>query len=388
MVNKASVLSKRTNVEALVVCPDASMPGGVANYYNTLLPYLEVQHRRVSVGRRLVHEGPARSVTRLVQDYIALMYLLAHSNANTVILNPSLSWKAFIREGINLLISKAKGKRVVVLVHGWEPTFEKALASYLHVLVRYVYAKADAFIVLSLAFKESLLNMGIQAPIFVETTVVDDSVFDVSKTRGNCTDIADRRIRLLFLSRMDRGKGLDETIEAYRIVKKKYPEVILTLAGDGPELTRIKSDITEKGLKDIEVLGHVTGDDRTAAFRKSDIYLFPTTYGEGMPTTVLEAMAFGLPVITRPVGGVCDFFENEKMGFLTADKDPTVIAGLVERLIVNPSLRKEICSYNIEFAYRYFRASAVARRIEQILQDAVCGTSGSGAHWRKDSSKC
>lgn len=386
MIDKTSGLLKGTSVKALILCPDGSVPGGVANYYKTLLPYLQIPYQRVAVGRRLVHNGPVHLFVRLVKDYASLFFLLTNAHMDVVLLNPSLSWKAFLREGVNLLISKAKGNRVVVLIHGWDPAFEKTLVTYLHALVRYVYGKADAFIVLSLSFKESLLNMGIKAPIYVETTVVDDSTFTKTSIKSTCH--SNRRLNILFLSRMDKGKGLDETIEAYRIIKKLYPDVSLTLAGDGPELTRIKSDIGEKGLKDIEVLGHVTGDDRTAAFAKSDIYLFPTTYGEGMPTTVLEAMAFGLPVITRPVGGVCDFFENEKMGFLTESKDPTVFATLIERLTGNPSLRKEIGSYNIEFAYRYFRASTVARRIEQILQDTACGRVGSGIHWRKGSSKC
>ncbi len=67
-------------------------------------------------------------------------------------------------------------------------------------------------------------------------------------------------------------------------------------------------------------LGHVSGAAKTQAFRAADIYLF-TSLAEGMPNSVLEAMAFGLPIVTRPVGGIRDFFEDGRMGYATDSLD-------------------------------------------------------------------
>lgn len=55
------------------------------------------------------------------------------------------------------------------------------------------------------------------------------------------------------------------------------------------------------------------GEDIVKAYERGDIYIL-LSYHEGMPTSVLEAMAFGLPIITRPVGGVVDFLSVEKWG--------------------------------------------------------------------------
>ncbi len=65
------------------------------------------------------------------------------------------------------------------------------------------------------------------------------------------------------------------------------------------------------------------------------MYLFPT-YHEGMPGSVLEAMGYGLPVITRTVGGLPDFFEHEKMGFITESLDASVFADFLEQLVKDP----------------------------------------------------
>ncbi len=85
-----------------------------------------------------------------------------------------------------------------------------------------------------------------------------------------------------------------------------------------------------------------------------------------MPTSVLEAMAFGLPVITRPVGGLKDFFINGEHGFMTESKDPEIIAGLIEKIIPDKGLWKRISINVHEYAKERFMASMVAKRLEDI----------------------
>lgn len=91
-----------------------------------------------------------------------------------------------------------------------------------------------------------------------------------------------------------------------------------------------------------------------------------------MPSSVLEAMAFGLPVITRPVGGLKDFFEDGKMGFITESKAPEAFADLMEKLITDCDDRKKIARYNQRYAREHFMASKVAKRIENIYREILC----------------
>ena len=82
-----------------------------------------------------------------------------------------------------------------------------------------------------------------------------------------------------------------------------------------------------------------------------------------MPTSVLEAMAFGMPVVTRPVGGLCDFFENGKMGFLCSGKEPQEIASALESIISNKRKLLEMVQYNNLYAKTHFIAPIVAQNI-------------------------
>ena len=157
-------------------------------------------------------------------------------------------------------------------------------------------------------------------------------------------------------------------VRCFKILKQKYQNLTLTVSGDGLELGNIKKYITSESINDVELTGFVSGEKKTEIFKKADIYIFPTYYIEGMPNSVLEAMAFGLPVITRPVGGIPDFFENGKMGFITDSLESDTYASLLEKMILNRKKIKEISIYNYRFAHNNFISNIVADRINKIFE--------------------
>lgn len=346
----------------LITVPHLSLAGGVANYYRVLRPFLEPEAVYLEIGARPAESGRWRALRRVITDYVSFRRAAVSGRFELVHLNPSLGIRAAIRDGLFLLIAKAYDVPVLVFFHGWDPAVEAGIRNSFVWLFRAVYGRADALVVLAREFEQSLRTLGITAPVTLETTPVEDAMLD-----GQPANVAAyETCNVLYLSRLDHRKGLLEAIEATALLCERGLNVTLTIAGDGPERAAAEVLARARAPANIRFLGHVEGSERVDAFRRAQVFLFPSTFGEGMPTCVLEAMAFGLPVVTRAVGGIRDFFENERMGYVTESRDPAVIADLVEKLAVDPGRRAAMGRYNRYFASQRFAASNVAVRLLEI----------------------
>jgi len=349
----------------LITVPCLELPGGVANYYRTLRPHLDAGKVYFEIGVRPGQAGRWTKVRRLLADYWRFNRALARGQIDLVHLNPSMDHRCVLRDGLLMLIAKAHGRTVLVFFRGWDPVFEATIRTRYARLFRLVYGRVDAFVVLAEEFRHSLRALGLSAPITVETTVVADSVFNEAIPAGVGRDRQSSVCRLLYLGRLDRGKGLREAIESVARLAGLIPSVALTVAGDGPERTAGEEWVAARGLTGVRFVGHIEGAEKARAFAEADIYLF-TSPAEGMPNSVLEAMAFGLPVVTSAVGGIRDFFEDGRMGYVTESRDPAVFAELLARLARDPALRASIGRYNRNYARGRFAASVVATRLLEI----------------------
>jgi glycosyltransferase involved in cell wall biosynthesis len=354
----------------LVTTPELTKKGGVASYWQAVLPALNGYVDSLTVGARR-GESFLRCSLRVWRDGVAFFRRLRRKRYDLAHLNPSLARKAILRDGVFLLIAKLCGAKVLVYVHGWDAACEALIRRRCLYLFRSVYFQADAFVVLGSQYEAALRELGYTKTIYVETTVVPDEVF----SRVNLEERERKRspcpLNLLLLTRVEKAKGVYCAVEAFRILREKYPFVTMTIAGDGSDLVSLKRHVEAQSIAGVEFLGWVEGEAKHRAFAAADVYLFPTCWGEGCPCSVLEAMAYGLPVVTRPVGGIADFFEDGKMGFLTESKEPHVFAGLVERLLQDHARRHAIARYNHLFAKQHFSASVVAMRLTRIYQETT-----------------
>ena len=352
-------------MKVLVNTVDLERIGGVAGYYRDVRPYLSEDVEYFTVGSRKDGDKGLKTLWRMAGDYVRFYRTLSRGDYDLVHLNPSFGNRAIVRDGIFLLLAKSRGKKTVVFMRGWDEGFERRVRERFLTLFRKVYSKTDAFIVLGSVFKNRLVEMGLDKKFFLTNTVVEDAAIE------NAPDRSDRDgFHVLFLARVEKDKGAYEALEAYRLLKEKFPHVTMTFAGDGSELENVKRAAEEKQIADVEFPGFLRGEEKRKAFQRADIYLFPS-YHEGMPGSVLQAMGYGLPVVTRAVGGLPDFFEHEKMGFITESYESTVFADYMERLVTDPQRRLEIGKTNHDFAAQRFVASAAAHRLESIYRELL-----------------
>lgn len=341
-------------MKILINTPSIKELGGVANHFLGLKPYWNENVR--------YHTVWSRRCRRIKAPFyiLAFIWKLIAFRPDMVLINPSMGKNALVRDFLYLKLARALGFEVSVFVHGFNLDYAKS-ADWKWICCN--LNKASHIIVLAKQFKDLLVEHGIKADIQLSTTKVSDCMiegFDLGRRTGKIKS-------LLFLSRLEKAKGVYEAIDTFVLLKQKHPELTLKMIGDGSELSAIQRYVTRQGIADVEFTGALYGQDIADAYQKADLFFFPS-YGEGMPTVVLEAMAFGLPVITRYVGGLCDFFEDGKMGRITDSLDPIELANLTESMLSSSDLVREISIYNHQYAKEHFLASKVARDVENILR--------------------
>ncbi|CCK81815.1 glycosyltransferase family 4 protein [Desulfobacula toluolica] len=343
-------------------------PGGVAHYYRSVMPYL---YESDNIGIKIFEIGSTQGKNKLfhqITDQIKFIKQIISMKPDLVHINPSLNFKSFIRDGLFVFWAKKQKIKVVVFFHGWEQKFEKKIHGVLLKFLNLTYKKADSFIVLASEFKAALNILKIKEKIYILTTAVNESLlkrFSIEKKIKRMKD--DSTIHILFLSRLEKKKGVFETIDAFKLLLNKQYSITLSIAGDGSLTKEIVEYIDRLGLNNsIFMPGYVKGEEKIDIFEKHDIYCFPTYYGEGMPTSVLEAMAFGMSVVTRPVGGIKDFFKNGKMGYLCENTSPEIIAEMMEKIICDKKSMLNTAEYNYNYAKKHFIASVVAKKLLTI----------------------
>jgi len=359
----------KDNNRILVLIPGKNARGGITTYYQTLMPMFTLPVDFLERGARNwpVRGGFLKELIRILRDYYRFNKSLSTGKYLIVVTNTSFSSFAIIRDGIYLLIARMYKLKTITFFRGWDYKFsEKIERKYLGVF-KYVYFRSEALIDLAQKNADILKKWGYRKEIYLETVTVDKDLI----SEVNFTKIAEKynsdSLTILFLARLEKAKGIYEAINAFILLQKSYPKLKMTIAGDGIETNNIIRYLSDLRIDNITMTGFTEGEQISELFKVSSVYLLPS-YGEGMPTSLIEAMAFGLPVVTRPVGGISDFFVNEKNGYITESKDPAILAGLIEKLILNRPLAKKMAINNYVYAQERFLSDIVVKRVENIFE--------------------
>ncbi len=366
--------TRSRSVRALITIPAEGRRGGVSQYFCAVRPHLKSRVRYFSVGSRSDHESIGVSLRRMFADSLRFAKILRKKPFDIVHLNPSIGAKALVRDGILLAIAKWSSRVAVVFFHGLDDHSKGFSAFLLGRFVRLMYGRADAFVVLSTEVKSKLIGWGCNRPIFLYRAPVDDDLVSCcqhgSVIPNDNRAQASQAFNILFLARIERSKGIYEAIEAYQLLRRDFPFVTLTVAGDGSELPAVRDYVAAARIPDIVFTGFVEGGSKITVLRIANAYLFPSYY-EGLPLSVLEAMACGLPVVASAVGGLRDFFMDGHMGFLADDHDPATLARLLAELVRNPDLCSTIRQFNHAYAADHFAAQRVAGEIDTLYRHVL-----------------
>ena len=313
----------------LMLGTDPRTRGGIAAVINTYQS--GGLFDRVAVTLIATHQDGGR-IAKLRRYCLAFVDVFLHLNANgaAVVHAHVSSGASFWRKSLLLLLARRFGVPTVFHLHsGGFGQWVNNAAWYSPVRrcwVRHTLESSDAVIVLSRSWKEWANEFAPRARVTVIGNPVQVPAIEPTAD-GRGVQLGAGRV--LFLGWIYDFKGVYDLLQAWVLFRQRCPGWRLVVGGKG-EVDKFLAEADRLGVrKDLDFLGWVSGDEKERELRRADIFVLPS-YQEGMPVSVLEAMAFGAAVIATPVGGVPDMMEQDVHGLWVQAGD---IQGICDRLV-------------------------------------------------------
>lgn len=325
-------------MRVLMVGPDPAMRGGVSSVVDGYL--------RSELVRRVALRYHATTVDggRLGKAWRSLSAVVTFPGA-ALAFRPDLvhihhaSGRSFYRKLLFLAMCKALRLRTVVHSHsGTFPEFRNG--SRLNaLLVRWFLDGADACIALSGSWRDVLAGFARHPRIHVVHNAVDPSAFAPARAGRAGGGEGDRVV--LTMGRLSAPKGTYDLLEAIPLIVEAVPQARFVLAGDGA-VDDVRRRADRMGLAGIvRTPGWVPREARLRQISACDVFALPSRY-EGMPMSILEAMAMGKPIVSTRVGAIPEVVQDGVNGYLVAPGDVRAFAERVALLLRDAALCEEL----------------------------------------------
>jgi len=277
-----------------------------------------------------------------------------------ITLNPTGA--AFFKDSIILLILKIYRKPIVVHFHG--KGIHKWVNSKSNWVKRYYQKvlKNTHLIVLGNSLIHDVEIVYNEKPFVVPNGIplID---FKPHEPKVNS------KLEILFLSNLMEAKGILDFVESVALLNKRDNSFKASIVGDSGDISidYIKNLVIVNKLQHcVEVLGPKYNEEKYNVLANADVLVFPT-HNEAFGLVLLEALQFGLTVITTNEGCILEIIENEVNGYIVEKSSPLSIANTLERLIMDPEILKEIGKRNKAKFQSQYTLNIFDKKIAEIF---------------------
>lgn len=313
--------------------PSLKQQGGMATVENLLIHHaskdVEILHIPTHEEGSIVRKFSvfAKAIVRLLGNLLQGDWDIVHLHVS--------ERGSVLRQAILALLAFLFRKPVVMHTHGCEfHTFYDNLFKAGKRWISAIFQRCDSVIALSESWRKYYVSVCHLAAPNVITLYNPVEIPATIPQRMNQV-----KVRFVFLGRIGQRKGAFDLIWAFAALPlSDRQQAEVTIAGDG-EVEKAQELVTQLQLQDaIKLPGWLGKRDRETLLQTSDVFVLPS-YSEGLPVALLEAMAWGLPVVTTPVGGISEVVHQQENGFLVEPGDVQQLTAAMKTLIENESLR-------------------------------------------------
>jgi len=168
-------------------------------------------------------------------------------------------------------------------------------------------------------------------------------------------------------------KGHDDLLDAWLLLRARVPGWQLIVIGDGPRRAHLERRVAEMGLAaDVRFTGNQ--DDVPEWFACLEVAALPSFGEEGVPQSLMQAAACGVPAVSTRVGGVAEALIDGQTGILVTLRDPPALAAALEQLMGDRGLREQMGRAAHSYAHANFGIDAMLDAMEGVFARVAAGT--------------
>ena len=318
-------------------------------------------------GRQREGESLLEKTVQRFRDLLSVRRALSGKEFDVAVVQTAHDWRTLIRD---IAVARLLRRHPTVLqVHGSQASrlaepgnhaFKAATAALL--------ALVDGIMVLSTEEQRQLEAFRHRPPVF---TVKNPYVrFRPAGSQGAADAEVSGSARLLFVGRLIEEKGILDLIDALPLVLQ-HAECQLDVVGEGELEDRLIDRIRHLGIEEhVKRTGYLSGSDLKRAYQRAAIFVLPTSWAEGFPTVLAEAMDAGLAIVTTPIRGAADHLIEGENALFVGSGDVSGLAASITTLLGDADLRARMGAANQE-RVQIFAPDLVAAEYLQILQSVV-----------------
>lgn len=312
-----------------MVVPDPMVKGGIASVVNGYRSYHFETKYQITYVESYCDGSKCKKLLKALKGYGAFVWTLLTHKPDVVHIHSSFG-PSFYRKMPFIYMASLAGTPIINHIHGAEfDRFYENASARKQRRIQKVYNKCEKLIALSDEWKERLSLIVPEEKILVlqNYRMIPELTEEVLQSR--------KKHQILFLGEIGPRKGGFIIPEILKRAGLKEKQAHFVFAGDGkPEdVETIKQELKKQGLTDsVSFPGWVRGETKERLLKESGIFFFPS-YNEGMPMAVLEAMAYGMAILTTDVGGIPKLITDDVDGFLCKPGDIDHMARRLEQLL-------------------------------------------------------
>ncbi|MCS6803960.1 MAG: glycosyltransferase family 4 protein [Acidobacteriota bacterium] len=302
-----------------------------------------------------VTQALARFIARLATRRVALVYV--HIGGD----------KSIYRKSAFIWLATLFGRKLLLHIHGGNTARYYYQQNWLcRWYLRATLRRGDRLVVVSEALQRELSGYLPEKEFHLLRNAVPVPASGQAAPR-------DGSVRVLYLGHFLKLKGIYDLVNAIPRICAAVPKAKFLLCGLH-EIEQVRDLCQQRGVMSaIELLGPVPFEQRWDVLRRADIFVLPS-YEEGLPVTVLEAMAVGLPVVTTPVGGIPQVVEDGVGGFFIKPGDVDALVTRVIQLTRDATLRQRMGQANRARIAQEFDVGAYIEKLAGHLRSLTSRT--------------